>query len=148
MGESPKGGENGLMDLFGGPAAEGRTGMQENFQQTDDAGVVDLDSGIADRADGEGQGQALQQWKVNVHIEGLGLEGGKAVGNDLESGGHGVEMIEAFLETKVRQMVGTKFIAQVAGKLFVLFEKSVLPVGAEDVMAMFDLIENGGQLSA
>jgi hypothetical protein len=27
-----KGGENGLMDLFGGPAAEGRTGMQENLQ--------------------------------------------------------------------------------------------------------------------
>jgi hypothetical protein len=109
---------------------------------------VDLDSGIADRADGEGQGQALQQWKVDVHVEGLRLEGGKAIGNDLESGAHGVEMIEAFLETKVTQIVGTKFIAQVAGKLFVLFEKSVLPVGAEDVMAMFDLIENGGQLSA
>ena len=57
-------------------------------------------------------------------------------------------MIDAFVETKVAQIVGTKFIAQVAGKLFVLFEKSVLPVGAEDVMAMFDLIENGGQLAA
>jgi len=27
-----KGGENGLMDLFGGPAAEGRIGMQEILQ--------------------------------------------------------------------------------------------------------------------
>jgi hypothetical protein len=84
----------------------------------------------------------------DVHVEGLGLEGGKAIGNDLESGAHGVEMIEAFLETKVTQIVGTKFIAQVTRELFVLFEKSVLPVGAEDVMAMLDLIENGGQLAA
>ena len=109
---------------------------------------MDLDSGIADRADGEGQGQALQEWKVDVHVEGLGLEGGKAVGDDLESGAHSVEMIEAFLETKVTQIVGTEFIAQIARELFILFEKSVLPVSAEDVMAMFDLIENGGQLSA
>src|ERR1700691_42776 len=27
-----KGDENGLVDLFGGPAAEGRAAMQENFQ--------------------------------------------------------------------------------------------------------------------
>jgi hypothetical protein len=32
FGRKLKGGENGLMDLSGGPAAEGRTGMQENFQ--------------------------------------------------------------------------------------------------------------------
>jgi hypothetical protein len=48
--------------------------VQENFQQADDAGVVDLDSGIAGRTDGEGQGQALQQWEVDVDIEALGLE--------------------------------------------------------------------------
>ena len=56
-------------------------------------------------------------------------------------------MIEAFLQTKVAQIVGAEFIAQVAGELFILFEKGVLPVGAEDVMAMLDLIEDGGQLS-
>jgi hypothetical protein len=64
-----------------------------------------FDSGIADRADGEGQGQALQQWKVDMHVEGLGLEAGKAVGDDLESGAHSVEMIEAFLETKSRRLL-------------------------------------------
>ena len=56
-------------------------------------------------------------------------------------------MIEAFLQTKVAQIVGAEFIAQVARELFVLFEKGVLPIGAEDVMAMLDLIEDGGQLS-
>jgi hypothetical protein len=39
-----------------------------------------------------------------VDIEALGLEAGKAVRNDLESGTHGVEMIEAFLQTKVAQI--------------------------------------------
>jgi hypothetical protein len=62
---------------------------------------VDLDSGIADRTDGEGQGQALQQGEVDVDIEGLGLETGKAIGDDLESGAHGVEMIESLVQTKV-----------------------------------------------
>ena len=38
-------------------------------------------------------------------------------------------------------------MAQEAGELFVLFEKGILPVGAEDVMAVLDLIEDGGQLS-
>jgi len=37
FGRKLKGGENGLMDLFGGPAAEGRSGMQENFQSAEDA---------------------------------------------------------------------------------------------------------------
>ena len=66
---------------------------------------MDLDSGIADRADGEGQGQALQQWEVDVDIEALGLEASKAVGNGLESGAHGVEMIEAFLRPKSRRLL-------------------------------------------
>ena len=44
-------------------------------------------------------------------------------------------MIEAFLETKVAQIIGAEFMAQEAGELFVLFEKGILPVGAEDVMA-------------
>jgi hypothetical protein len=81
LGGKLKGGEKGQVDLFGGPAADGRAAMQENFQRADDAGVVDLDAGIADRTDGEVQGQALQQWEVDVHIEALGLEAGKAVGN-------------------------------------------------------------------
>jgi hypothetical protein len=42
--------------LLGGPAADMTAGMQEDFEQADDAGVVDLDPGIADRADGDRQG--------------------------------------------------------------------------------------------
>jgi len=74
-----EGGEDGAVDLLGGPAADVTAAMQEHFEQADDAGVVDLDPGIADRADGDWQGEALQQRKVDMDIEPLRLEAGKAI---------------------------------------------------------------------
>ena len=49
-------GEDGLMDLFGGPAADGIAAVQEHLQEPDDPSVVDLDAGIADRTDGDRAG--------------------------------------------------------------------------------------------
>src|ERR1700757_2258622 len=69
--------------------------MQEDFEQADDAGVVDLDPGIADRADGDRQGEALQQRKVDVDIEPLRLEAGKAIGDGLKTLADGIEMEES-----------------------------------------------------
>ena len=63
FGRKPKASEDGVMDFFGGPTADGVTAVQQNFEQADHAGVVDLDSGIANRADGNGQGKAPQQGK-------------------------------------------------------------------------------------
>ena len=48
-----------MVDLLGGPAADVTAAMQEDFKEADDARVVDLDAGIADRADGDRQGEAL-----------------------------------------------------------------------------------------
>lgn len=53
-------GEDGFVDLFGRPAADGVAAMEENLQQSDNPGVVDFDSGIAYGADGDGQGEPLQ----------------------------------------------------------------------------------------
>jgi hypothetical protein len=36
---------HGVMILLGGPAADMTAGMQDDFEQADDAGVVDLDPG-------------------------------------------------------------------------------------------------------
>ena len=41
-----EGGEQGVVDVLGGPAADVTATMQEHFEQADDAGVVDLDAGI------------------------------------------------------------------------------------------------------
>jgi len=57
---------------------------------------VDANSGITDGPEVYRQGQALEQWEVDMNIEALGLEVGKAVGNGLESGADGMQMIEAF----------------------------------------------------
>ena len=43
-----EGGEDGVVDLLG-PAADLTTAVQEDLEEADDTGVVDLDSGIADR---------------------------------------------------------------------------------------------------
>lgn len=83
-----------------------------------------------------------------MHVEAFGLETGETVGDGLEALTHGVEMIETFLQTEVAQIIGTKLVAQEARELLVLFEKSILPVSAEDVMPVLDLVDHGGQFAA
>jgi hypothetical protein len=50
-------------------------------------------------------------------------------------------------ETKVVEVVGAELIAQERCELFILLQEGMLEVGAEDVMAMLDLIDNGGELA-
>src|SRR5438128_2167010 len=56
-------------------------------------------------------------------------------------------MFQAFLELEVAEVVGAELVAQESGELFVLFEESVFPVSAEDVMAVLDLLQGGVQLA-
>src|SRR5215471_6228582 len=83
-----------------------------------------------------------------MNIEALRLEPGKAVGDDLESLSHRIQMIQPLLQAEVAQIVGAEFVAQVAGELLILFEKGVLPVGTENVMTMLDLVDHGGEFTA
>jgi hypothetical protein len=73
------------VDLFGGPAAEMSAAMQEDFKEADQAVVVDLDPGIANRTNGDRKGEALQQREVDMDIERLCLEGSEAPGDGFES---------------------------------------------------------------
>jgi hypothetical protein len=54
-----EGGEDGLVDLLSGPTADVSAAVQENLEEADDARVVDSDSRISDRADGDGERDAL-----------------------------------------------------------------------------------------
>ena len=78
------------------------------------ASVVDLDDGVADGADGHGQGQPLQQREVHADVQALGLEAGETIGDGLEFLAHGVEMFGPFLQAEVAHIVGTEFVAQIA----------------------------------
>ena len=51
IGGEVEAGEDGVVDLLGGPAANLSAAVQEDFEKADEACVVDLDPGIADRAE-------------------------------------------------------------------------------------------------
>ena len=57
-------------------------------------------------------------------------------------------MVQSLLEAEVGEVVGDQLVAQEGGELFVLLEKGVLEVGAEDMMAVLDAIDDGGELAA
>jgi hypothetical protein len=46
-------GENGVVDLLCCPPAELTAAMREDFEEADDAGLVDLDAGITNRTNGD-----------------------------------------------------------------------------------------------
>src|SRR4051794_5558661 len=100
---------------------------------------MDFDTGIADRANSDGKSHSLEQGKVHVHVQALCLEACETMGDDLESFPYGVEVIESLLQTEVAQVIRTEFVAQEAGELFILFEKSVFPIRAEDMVAVLNL---------
>src|ERR1700730_1717582 len=57
-------------------------------------------------------------------------------------------MVQSLFEPEVGEVVGDQLVAQEGGELFVLLQKRVLEVGAEDVMAVLNAIDDGGQLAA
>ena len=126
------------MDLCGVPATDLGAAVEEDFQETDDARVMDLDARITDRADGNRQGEALQQREVDVHVEPLRLETSEAVDDGLEPLADRVEVVQSFPELKIRKIMGGYLVAQEDGEFFVLLENRVLEVGAEDMVTMFD----------
>ena len=108
-----EGSKDGVMDVAGGPAADLRTAVEEDLEQADDARLVDLEAGITHRADRDRAREALQQREIDMHVEPLGLEAGEAVGDRLEGGAHGVEMIiEPLPQTEVSEVVRDQFVAQ------------------------------------
>ena len=56
-------------------------------------------------------------------------------------------MAETFLQAEIRQVVRADFIAQERGELLVLLDECVLPVRPENVMAVFDLFDDGVELA-
>jgi len=83
-----------------------------------------------------------------MDVQACGLEPGEAIGDGLESFAHGIEVLESFLQAEVAQVIGTKLVAEETRELLVLFKEGVLPVGAEDVMAMLDLFDDRGEFAA
>src|SRR5260370_27278904 len=58
-----------------------------------------------------------------------------------------MQMIETLLQSEVAQIVGNQFVAQEPGELFILLEEGVLPIGSEDMMPVFDLLDDRRQFA-
>src|SRR5262245_23313658 len=100
------------MDLLCRPAADLGAAVQEHLHEPDDAGIVDLDAGIANRALGDGERKALQKRKVHVNVEPLGLIAGEAIGDALELLADRLKVLQALLETEVLEVVGAGLVTQ------------------------------------
>jgi hypothetical protein len=122
--------------------------MQKDFEKADDARVLDLDATISDRADGDRQGHPLQERKVDMDVEPLGLEAGEATDDGLELVAHLVEMVQVLSQTVVVEVVGAELVAQKHGELLVLSQNRVAEIDAEHMMAMCDLIDDGVKLAS
>src|SRR5215468_5192829 len=107
-----EGGEDGLVDLACRPAPDLGTGVQKNLEQADGPRILDFDAGMADRTDGNGQRDPLQQGKVGMDIEPLGLETGNPADNALELVTDLIQMVEVLFETEIVEAVGAEFGAQ------------------------------------
>src|SRR5258708_9953491 len=83
-----------------------------------------------------------------MDIDPLVLGAGKAVACFFVKQKTAYEMVQSLFEPEVGEVVGDQLVAQEGGELFVLFEEGVLEVGAEDVMAVLNAIDDGGQLAA
>src|SRR5579863_7047205 len=93
-------------------------------------------------------GKAIQERKVHMGVEPLGLETCEPTDDGLEFVTDCIEMLQAFEETEVVKVVGAYLVAQEHRELFILPEDGVLEVSAEDMMAMLELIDDGGELAA
>ena len=123
--------------------------MQQRFHQADHAGVVNLDPGDLGASGGDGQGEALKQWEIDMDVERGGLEPGEAIGHCGEGLAYHVEVVEATCRSpkSVSRLLKT-FEPQKRGAFIVHPEHGALGAGAEDVVAMLDVLQERLQFAA
>ena len=82
-----------------------------------------------------------------MNIEPLGLKASEAAGDDFERLADGIEIVQSLFEAEVVEVVGAELIAQERCELFILLQEGMLEVGTEDMMAMLNLVDDGGELA-
>ena len=135
------------MDLCAAPTGHLPTAMEQHFHQSNHASVVNLDPWDFAFAHHHRQSQSLEEGKVHMHVETLGLESSEAVRDLGEHLTHRGEMIQSFLQVKVRQVVATHFASEEGEKLLVLFDKGVLEIGPQDMVTVLDSLQGSPEFA-
>ena len=80
----------------------------------------------------------------------MGLKASKTIGDGLKLLANGVEVIQPFPfpQAEISQIVGEQFVAQETKELLILSEQGVFEIHPEDVMAVVELLDYGGELAA
>src|SRR6266851_8432716 len=133
-----EGGEDGLVDLAGTPSPELGAAVEQDFHKAKHTGVLDLDARDADVSRGDGQSQTLEQGKVDVDIQSLGLEFSETIGDGGQSLTDGFQVVQRFFQTEVFQVIAEDLQAQEGRELLVHAQHGILGTGAEHVMAMIN----------
>ena len=82
-----------------------------------------------------------------MNVKPLGLVRGETAGDGLELLPDRLEIAQALLETEVPEVVGAELITQEGCELLILLQERVLEVGAIDMVAVLDLLDDGGELA-
>src|SRR5262249_18097731 len=77
----------------------------------------------------------------DMHVEGLSLESSETIGDLTEHLAHRRQVIERFLQMKVREVVAAHFASEESEKLLVLLNKGVLEIGSQDMITMLDPLQ-------
>ena len=83
-----------------------------------------------------------------MHVEALGLKFGEATGHNLEALPDGFEILQAFVDAEILlDVIGAELVPQEGRKLFVLLDERVFKVGAENMVAVVDAVQDGLKLA-
>ena len=83
-----------------------------------------------------------------MDVEPQGLETGEPADDGLEFVADLIQVIQSLPKTEDVEVVGTEFVAQEYREFLILPENSIAEVGAEHMMAVLDLIDDGRELAA
>ena len=140
-------GEDGFVDLAGTPSPELGAAVEQDFHKAEHAGVLDLDARDFGVSRGDGQSQALEQGKVDMDIQSLGLEFSEAIRDGSQSLTDGFQVIQRFFQTEVSEVVAEDLQAQEGRELLIHAEHGIFAAGAQHVMAMIHPFQDGGELA-
>jgi len=143
-----KGIQDGGAQFLGIPAAQGTgASAQQDLEQARHSDLVQANAGDLAFLEPNGFGQTGQKIELAMDIEVGRLVGSKSIQDSVAGGADLIQAIQALSEVEVGKVIGNHFQSQVSAPLLVLFDKAVLPIGAEDVPAVLNLFQNSLQFA-
>src|SRR5579872_7236234 len=135
------------VDLRTAPAADRGPGVQQHFQQTPHALILDSDTWNPSRPLLHRQRDPSQEGKFFVHIQVLGLLAGEAVQDRVKLLLRLQQISQAFLELEILQIIRGDFIAQEGLAFFVLLHPGMFPIRPENMPPLLHLFHHRLQLA-